>query len=145
MRDPEGDHMRHICMRIRSVVLLLCAATMIAACSGAHENTTGAASSPATTMSGTLGGRLVTVGGPAMGAASPVAGSVTVMGNGFHRDVKVGPDGVYSVSIPAGHYTIVGHSPFVTTDNVAMSCPGPKEAHVTPGAVVVLDAICSIK
>lgn len=132
-------------MRIRSVVLLLCAASMIAACSGANALPTGAAASPATTISGTLSGRLVTAGGPDLGAPSPVAGAVTVTGVGVHLDVKVGPDGAYSVSLPTGHYAVVGHSPFVTRDSVAMPCPGPKEAHVTPGAAVVLDAICSIK
>lgn len=145
MRDPEGDYMRHNGMRIRSVVLLLCAASMIAACSGSSTLATGAAASHATTMSGTLSGRLVTVGGPVPGAPSPVAGSVTVTGAGVHRDVKVGPGGAYSVSLPSGRYAVVGHNPFVTSDSVAMPCPGPREAHVTPGSVVVLDAICSIK
>jgi hypothetical protein len=137
--------MRHNGMRTLLVVLLLCAASMTAGCSGANAPTTEVAASHATKVDGTLSGRLITVGGPAPGSPSPVAGAVTVTGGGVHLDVKVGLDGAYSVSLPAGRYTVVGHSPSVTAEGAAMPCPGRKEARVTPGATVVLDAVCSIK
>jgi hypothetical protein len=74
-----------------------------------------------------------------------VAGVVIVTGAGGRLDVRVGPDGAYSVGLPAGQYAVVGHSPSVTIEGVAMPCPGTREVHVTSGAVVVLDAICTIK
>jgi hypothetical protein len=36
---------------------------------------------------------------------------VTLTGPGVHRDVHVGAGGTYSVTVPAGRYTVTGHSP----------------------------------
>jgi hypothetical protein len=101
--------------------------------------------SHASTATGWLTGRLVTVGGPAPGAAHPVAGKVTVSGRGVHVDVKVGKDGAYAVSLPPGWYMVTGRSPSVIVNDREAPCPSSKEARVKSHDAVVLDAICSIK
>jgi hypothetical protein len=92
---------------------------------------------------GTLRGHLYGVGGPAPGAQAPWAGTVTVTGSGFHRDIAVGPDGAYSLTLPPGSYTVVGHSP--SYDDAAAPCPAPREAKITSGSSTTLDAICQMK
>src|SRR4249919_3337614 len=106
-------------MNTRPVALSLLAVAVTAACAGPNalptETATGVAAA-----GGTLQGRLVTVGGPYPGSAKPVAGTVTITGEGgVERDLRVGADGVYSVSLPVGVYTVLGHSPDVSSDSVA--------------------------
>ena len=59
---------------------------------------------------GTLTGHLYGVGGPAPGLPRPWPGTVTLTGPGVNRDVPVGASGTYSVTVPAGRYTVTGHS-----------------------------------
>jgi hypothetical protein len=132
-------------MGARSLALVLCvAATVSVACSRQPMPADGVGASHAA-ATGKLTGRLIIVGGPAPGAAHPVAGRVAVTGNGVHVDVKVGEDGVYTVSVPPGRYQVTGHSPSVVVDDREAPCPSSKDARVTPGGAAVLDAICSIK
>src|ERR1700691_1387941 len=48
---------------------------------------------------------------PGAGVAAAVAGDRDTDGPGVHRDVAVGASGTYSVTVPAGRYTLAGHSP----------------------------------
>jgi hypothetical protein len=85
------------------------------------------------------------VGGPAPGAAHPVAGKVTVSGKGVHLDVEVGQDGAYAINVPAGRYKVTGHSPSAVVNDREMPCRSLKDAQVTSDAIAVLDAICPIR
>jgi hypothetical protein len=92
-------------VRISLIGLLLaavCLAGFTAACSGQG------ARAPA---DGTLTGHLYGVGGPAPGLPRPWPGTVILTGPGVHRDMPVGASGTFSVMVPAGRYTVVGHSP----------------------------------
>jgi hypothetical protein len=146
MRDPAGGPARQKTMNVRSLALVLCAASMVTvACSDQPKPAAEAGASHVSPGNGTLNGRLVTSGGPAPGAANPVAGTVTVTGKGVHVDVKVGEDGAYSISVPPGHYKVTGHSPSVVVDDREAPCSSAKEAKVARGTAAVLDVVCSIK
>jgi hypothetical protein len=90
-------------MRVPVIVAALAAvglAGLAAACSGG-----GPASE------GTLTGHLYGVGGPAPGLPRPWPGTVTVAGAGIHRDIPVGADGAYAVTVSPGRYSVTGYSP----------------------------------
>src|SRR5580658_2082106 len=61
-----------------------------------------------------------------------VGTTVTVTGPGVHRDVPIGASATYSVKVPAGRYTLVGHSPLYGSG--ARVVPGSGVAMVTSGA-----------
>ena len=124
-------------MRISLVglpVAAVCLAGLTAACSG-HD--------PA---DGTLTGHLYGVGGPATGPAIPAPrpwpGTVTVTGPGVHRDVPVGASGTYSVTVPAGRYTITGHSPLFGSGTSL--CQATGVATVTSGHTARADVLCQM-
>ncbi len=117
----------------RLLLLALISLALVTACSGAHY----------ATGSGTLHGHLYGVGGPAPGSARPFSGTITVSGNGTSREAKVGSDGAYSVTIPPGRYTVIGHSPQYG-DGVP-ACPGPNSAQVSNGGTTTMDAYCQLK
>ena len=56
---------------------------------------------------------------------------MTVTGPGVHRDVPVGVGGSYSVTVPAGRYTITGHSPLYGSGTYL--CRATEVATVTSG------------
>jgi hypothetical protein len=130
----------------RLLLLALISLALVTACSGAHSGT---GSSPVMTAtgtpagSGTLHGHLYGVGGPAPGSPRPFSGTITVSGNGTSREAKVGSDGAYSVTIPPGRYTVIGHSPHYS-DGVP-ACPGPNSAQVSNGGTTTMDAYCQMK
>jgi hypothetical protein len=109
----------------------VCLAGLTAACSG-HE--------PA---DGTLTGHLYGVGGPAPGLPRPWPGTVTLTGPGVHRDVPVGAGGAFSVMIPAGRYTVAGHSPLYKSG--AGLCQAAGIATVTAGRSTKADVLCQMR
>lgn len=120
-------------MRISLIGLPLaavCLTGLAAACSG---------QSPA---DGTLTGHLYGVGGPPPGLPRAWPGTVTLTGPGVHRDVPVGASGRYSVMVPAGKYTVVGHSPLY--DGGAGLCQAATKVTVTSGHTTKADVLCQM-
>ena len=91
---------------------------------------------------GTLAGHLYGVGGPAPGLPRPWPGTVTLTGTGVHQDVSVGADGSYSVTVPAGRYTVVGRSPLYASG--ATLCRAIGVATVTGGHTTTADVLCQM-
>lgn len=102
---------------------------------------TGACSAQAP-AGGTLTGHLYGVGGPPPGLPRPWPGTVTVIGPGLHSDVPVGASGAYSVMIPAGKYTVVGHSPLYESGTGL--CQAAGVATVTTGHSTKADVLCQM-
>ncbi len=88
---------------------------------------------------GTITGHLYRVGGPVGVAATPVPGTVYVSDDG---SVSVGPDGSFSIDVPAGTYTLSGSSPLIE-DN-APGCGSRKAVTVEVGVIAKMDVICDI-
>lgn len=109
---------------------VVCLAGFTAGCSG-HD--------PA---AGSLTGYLYGVGGPAPGSPRPWPGTVTVAGSGIHRDVPVSASGKYTVTVPAGRYTITGHSPFYGGGSYV--CSATRVATVTGGHTTRADVLCQM-
>ena len=120
-------------MRIPLIGLPLaavCLAGFAAACSG---------QGPA---DGTLTGHLYGVGGPAPGLPRPWPGTVTLTGPGVHQDVPIGADGTFSVMVPAGRYTVVGHSPNYGSGTGL--CQAAGEVTVTSGRTTKANVLCQM-
>lgn len=99
-----------------------------------------------TPASGTIAGHLRQVGGPPPGVNRPVPGTVTISGGSTTKELQVGKDGSYTVDVPPGTYTVVGHSPTTLGGgSTQLPCPARGDAVVTSGASTTSDAICSIK
>jgi hypothetical protein len=115
----------------------VCLAGFTAACSGSTGG------SPA---DGTLTGHLYGVGGPATVSGPPSPrpwpGTVTLVGPAVHRDVTVGADGTFSVVVPAGRYTVTGHSPNYGSGTYL--CQAAGEATVTSGHTTKADVLCQM-
>ena len=111
-------------------VAVVCLAVLATACSG-HNPSDGA-----------LTGHLYGVGGPSPGLPRPWPGTVTITGPGIHRDVPVGASGSYTVVLPAGRYTITGHSPLF--GGGASPCQALRVATVTSGHTTTADALCEM-
>ena len=111
-------------------VAAVCLAGVTAACSG-HDPAGGA-----------LTGHLYGVGGPPPGLPRPWPGTVTLTGPGVHRDVPVGASGSYTVMVPAGRYTITGHSPLYGSGTYV--CRATGEATVTSGHTTRADVLCQM-
>jgi len=109
----------------------VCLAGFTAACSGQNP------------ANGTLTGHLYGVGGPAPGLPRPWPGTVTVTGPGVHRDVPISASGTYSVMVPAGSYTVVGHSPLYGSG--AGLCQAAGVATVTSGHSTKADVLCQMR
>jgi hypothetical protein len=121
-------------VRIPSACLSLaavCLAGFTAACS---------AQAPA---DGTLTGHLYGVGGPPPGLPRLWPGTVIVTGPGVHRDVHVGTSGTYSVTVPAGTYTVAGHSPLYESGTEL--CQAARVATVTGGRSTKADVLCQMR
>ena len=91
---------------------------------------------------GTLAGHLYGVGGPAPGLPRPWPGTVTLTGPGVHQDVSVGADGSYSVTVPAGTYTVAGRSPLY--ESGATLCRATGAVTVTRGHTTTADVLCQM-
>jgi hypothetical protein len=111
-------------------VAAVCLAGFTAACSGHNP------------ADGVLAGHLYGVGGPAPGLPRPWPGTVTVTGPGLHRDVPVGASGSYLVTVPAGRYTVTGHSPLY--GGGAYLCQAAGVATVRRGHTTKADVFCQM-
>jgi hypothetical protein len=111
----------------------VCLAGFTAACSGQGSLV------PA---DGTLTGHLYGVGGPAPGLPRPWPGTVTLTGSGIHRDIPVGTNGTFSVMVPAGRYTVVGHSPLYGSG--AGLCQAAGVVTVISGHTTKADVLCQM-
>jgi hypothetical protein len=91
-------------------------------------------------------GHLYGVGGPASVAGAPPPrpwpGTVTLTGPGVHSDVPVGANGAFSVMVPAGRYTVVGHSPLYGSG--AGLCQAAGAVLVTSGHTTKADVLCQM-
>jgi len=67
---------------------------------------------------------------------------VTVTGPGVHRDVPIGASATYSVTVPAGRYTLVGHSPLYGSGTGL--CQATGVAMVTSGHTTKADVLCQM-
>jgi len=67
---------------------------------------------------------------------------VTLAGPGVHRDVPVGADGTFSVVVPAGRYTVTGHSPNYGSGTYL--CQAEGVATVTSGHTTKADVPCQM-
>jgi hypothetical protein len=117
--------------RIGLPLAALCLAGFTAACSRHNP------------ADGTLTGHLYGVGGVAPGLPRPWPGTVTLTGPGVHRDIAVGASGTYSVMVPAGRYTVVGHSPLYGSG--AYACQATGVATVTSRHTTKADVLCQMK
>ena len=144
--EPGGRGMRLRRVSVRNHLVALGLATVaLAACAGPSPVPPAEPTNPSQAATGTLQGHLYGVGGPAPGTAKPWPGTVTVTGPGYHRDVSVGADGAYSVVVPPGRYVVVGHSPYLTDNDVTATCPAPQDAQVAAGHTTKLDAFCHMR
>jgi hypothetical protein len=91
---------------------------------------------------GTLTGHLYGVGGPAPGLPRAWPGTVILTGTGVHRDVSVDASGSYSVTVPAGRYTVTGHSPLYGSGTYV--CQATGVAIVTKGHSTTADVLCQM-
>jgi hypothetical protein len=107
---------------------------------------TAACSSGPSPADGTVTGHLYGVGGPAAVGAPPSPrpwpGTVTLVGSGVHRDVPVGADGTFSVVVPAGRYTVTGHSPNYGGGAYPCQAEGPVTG--TRGHTTKADVLCQM-
>ena len=127
---------------------LLAAAVVVgftAACSGQAPAATllSRSSAEAHLADGILTGHLYGVGGPAPGLPRQWPGTVTITGPGIHRDVSVGASGTFSVMVPAGRYSVVGHSPLY--DSGTALCQATRVVTVTGGHSTKADVFCQMR
>ena len=91
-------------------------------------------------------GHLYGVGGPASVAAPPSPrpwpGTVTVTGPGVDREVPVGASGTFSVTVPPGRYTVVGHSPLYGSGTYL--CRATGAVTVKSGHATQADVLCQM-
>jgi hypothetical protein len=86
-------------------------------------------------------GRLEGVGGPAPGAPRRWPGTVSWSGP-THGTVRVGTDGRFVLSLPAGRYRLTGHSPRYGDGDYL--CVAPHPLVVRTGAPAHLDVLCQM-
>jgi hypothetical protein len=92
------------------------------------------------TPTGTITGHLFMVGGPGPGIHSPMLGTIYVSG---HGTVDAGPDGSFSVTVPAGTYTLSGRTPDMNGGK--FPCHASHSVTVHTGTLVKIDVICNIR
>jgi hypothetical protein len=68
---------------------------------------------------------------------------VTVTGPGVRRDVPAGASGAYSVTVPAGRYTVAGRSPLYASG--AGLCQAAGAATVTSGHTIKTGVLCQMR
>jgi len=97
---------------------------------------------------GTLAGELSGTGGMPPVIQTPFPGTIHVTGQGVDTQVPVGADGRFSLTLPAGTYTVVGHSPNLTDNGVQEECgaaPEGKPVTVTAGQTTTVAVGCSLR
>lgn len=93
---------------------------------------------------GTIAGTLEAVGGPAPGTPRPLRGTITMTNTltGHTITQAVGAAGTFSVSVPAGSYTITGRSPLY--DNGTVDCTQAGTTTVTPNSTSRATITCQL-
>ncbi len=92
---------------------------------------------------GTLSGHMIRSGGPQIGDPVPMPGKVTITGNAGSRDVIVGDDGAFSLSLPPRRCTALAHPPSEPVGGGQVRpCPDSPIAVITVGAATAVDAMC---
>jgi hypothetical protein len=92
---------------------------------------------------GTLVGHLNRVGGPAPGSPLGISGTVTARGNHGSSTVETSPDGSFSVQLPAGTYTVNGHSR--QYNHGATTCTAPRNVTIQSDQTVSIRVLCQLK
>jgi hypothetical protein len=96
-------------------------------------------------VTGTLQGHLYGVGGPAPGVHEAWPGTITITRGETEQTADAGPDGAYAITLPAGTYAIVGHSPrFGDCAYRCISKPN-KPQSITAGRTTTIDVYCPMK
>ena len=127
--------MRSCLVKFGRVVLAVTVVSCLSACSHAAP-------------SGTLSGQLRGVGGMAPGINTPFPGSVHVTGPDVDTQVAVGSGGSWSLPVPAGTYTVEGHSPNLVWDGAEAPCrpaPSQQPAVVSAGQTTTVDVYCELR
>lgn len=101
-----------------------------------------ACSSPASTPSGTLKGRLMEDGGPAPGLPRSAGGTITVMGHGVSKSLRVGATGLFTFVLPNGSYTVSGS---LAGNKSPCSTTPTGEVKVVAQRTSVVHVFCSIR
>ncbi len=110
------------------------AAALLAGCTSASNTP-----APGATISGTL----VALGGPAPGSPRPLPGHVAASGRGHTYTSTAGVDGVYSINVPPGTYTVIGRSPLYQSGDVDCETLAPVTA--TSASTVEVNVGCQEK
>jgi photosystem II stability/assembly factor-like uncharacterized protein len=96
-----------------------------------------------TSGNGVVLGALEAVGGPAPGTPRPLRGAITLRDSaGTAFTATAGSDGVFSVRVPTGSYTITGRSPLYDSGNVDCHSIAPAPVTVTAGATIRVVVAC---
>ena len=88
----------------------------------------------------TIVGTLQAFGGPAGVAPRPLPGQITATGNANTYTAAAGQNGEFSLSVPAGTYTIIGHSPLYQDGNRPCQADGP--VTIAPAGYATTDVNC---
>jgi len=114
---------------------------VLAGCTSSSHKPPATTTVPTTVAAkGTITGILEAVGGPAGTANRPLSGGVTATGGGHSYSATVGTDGRYSLSVPAGTYTVVGRSP--QYQGGAADCHAANPVAVSAGGTASADVGC---
>jgi len=93
---------------------------------------------------GTLQGKLLLVGGPAPGTPVPVAGKLTIDGNGSVVHADIAADGRFAIQLAPGVYQVSATSPrYNNSDGVCRTSPPVKV--LASGKTVTVDVYCQMK
>ena len=92
---------------------------------------------------GTLVGHLYAVGGPAPGSPHGVSGTITARGDHGSSTVTTSSDGSFSIQLPAGAYTVHGHSR--QYNQGASRCTAQHHVTVKRDQTVSIDVLCQMK
>jgi hypothetical protein len=94
-----------------------------------------------TSGNGVVLGALEAVGGPGPGTSRPLRGAITLRDSaGMAFTATAGSDGVFSVRVPAGSYSITGRSPLYDGGNT--DCDSSQPVTVTAGATSRVVVVC---
>jgi DNA-directed RNA polymerase specialized sigma24 family protein len=116
--------------------------------SGPQADFASQTASPTPTSGGDVGsvsGRLLAVGGPSDTPARPLPGTVTLTDtlSKQRHSVTFGGEGTFTLSVPAGAYEVVGHSP--QYGDGGYTCRAKHPVRVSAGQSVQVDVICEEK
>jgi hypothetical protein len=128
------------------ILLALEASLILGACTSDRDEsaTPPTDTPPATNPEGTVSGHFYAEGGPSRpgGDSFPLAGTVTVQG-AEEFTVSVGRNGSYTVSVPAGVFTLSGRSQQFNAGRT--TCSGGPPVTVTAGQTTTADVICHMR